>query len=157
MTPEEQIAELQAALATAQAVIDGEPARTADAVAAAHTQLAAYASGLEATLSAAQSDLAAAQQQLAVATADLAVLRPPAGSVITPVEFQRRLIPARFRLPYLSAEVRAGWEAVFREVLTAFSAIYLTDPLLGGMLAKAVADGVLSQAEADAVAAYSEV
>jgi hypothetical protein len=151
MTPEEQIAELQAALAAAQATIDGEPARVAAAVA----QSAAYASGLEATLSAAQADLAAAQSALAVAADRLARLDPPAGSVITPVEFQRRLIPARFRLPYLSAEVRAGWEAVFREVLTTFSAIYLTDPLLGGMLVKAVADGVLSQAEADAVAAYS--
>ncbi|VTT96580.1 unnamed protein product [Gemmataceae bacterium] len=150
MTPEEQIAELQAALAAAQATIDGEPARTAAAVA----QSAAYASGLESTLAAAQADLATAQQQLAVATDRLATLDPPAGSVITPVEFQRRLIPARFRLPYLSAEVRAGWEAVFREVLTAFSAICLTDPLLGGMLAKAVADGVLSQDEADAVGAY---
>lgn len=153
MTAEERIAELEAALAAAQATIDGEPARTAAAVAAAHTQLAAYASGLESTLSAAQADLAAAQSALAVATGELAVLKPPAGSVITPVEFQRRLIPARFRLPFLSEQVRAGWEAVFREVIPTFSAIYLTDPALGGMLEKAVADGVLSQAEADAVRA----
>lgn len=143
MTPEEQIAALTAQLAAANATID---------------QRAEYASGLESQLVAVQGEKATLLSQnstLTARVAELEPLEPPTGSVITPVEFQRRLIPARFRLPYLNEQVRAGWEAVFRDVVTTFREVYLTDPLLGAMLAKAVADQVLSQDEADAVKYYA--
>lgn len=143
MNPDEQIAELTAQLAAANATID---------------QRAAFANGLESQVTTLQAEKAALQSQnstLTARVAELQPLEPPTGAVITVVEFQRRLIPARFRLPYLDEKVRAGWEAVFREVVTTFREVYLTDPLLGAMLAKAVADQVLSKDEAAAVSAHT--
>lgn len=100
--------------------------------------------------------IAAAESARVAAVAELAALKPPTGSVLTPVEFTRRIAGAYLTIPMIQDErVRERWWRIVREMLPQFAAFYLDDPFLVQMLAVAVADGVFTQEQADAITAFS--
>lgn len=76
---------------------------------------------------------------------------PPPGPFAVPiVRFRAGLIPMRLRLLAASDAIRAKWDVILGELMI-LTAVYPREEPVAGLMAMAVADGVLTQAEADAL------
>lgn len=78
---------------------------------------------------------------------------PPAGAVVPVTEFKRRAAMLWVRLGGAAAAVQAKWDRIAGSLLAGFRSIDLTDPTVRALADLAVADGLLTRAEADAVLA----
>ncbi len=80
-----------------------------------------------------------------------AINNPPDGPFAVPiVQFRAGLIPMRLRLLASDPATQAMWAVVLGE-LEVLSVVYPREMPVAGLLAKAVSDGVMLQAEADAL------
>lgn len=76
---------------------------------------------------------------------------PPPGPFAVPViQFRAGLIPMRLRLLSAADAIKAKWDVVLRELMI-LTVVYPREEPVAGLMVEAVSDGVLTQAEADAL------
>lgn len=79
---------------------------------------------------------------------------PAPGSVVPVGEFRERIVMAYVRLPGKGAATQAKWDRIIRDFLPADRGpVNLASPTTAALVAAAVADGLLTQAEATAAVA----
>ncbi len=80
---------------------------------------------------------------------------PAPGSLVPVAAFRERIVMAYLRLGAKPAEVQATWNRVIRDYLPPDRGpVNLASPTTTALLAAAVADGLLTEAEATAAAAH---
>lgn len=87
------------------------------------------------------------------ALAQVADLTPPTGVVLPRSEFKKRIAPVYLALADKGESIQRKWDRILDGLLADYHTVRLTDPVLQALVALAVADGLLTQAQANAALA----
>jgi uncharacterized protein (DUF736 family) len=146
------VEDIQRQLAEATATLAVRDAQ----LAARETQLAAQSlrmAELQAQADAAAEALETRTRERDRARQESADLRPPTGTVVPRGEFKKRLAPAFLVLPDATEKIQRKWDRILDKMLGDYHEVRLTDPTIIALVNTAVADGLLTQKQAQTVLA----
>lgn len=125
-------------------------------LAARETQLAGQSlelAGLRQQVTTLTATLATRTEERDAALAQVAELTPPAGVVIPRGEFKKRLAPAYLVLASKDDATQRKWDRILDGLLADYTEVRLTDATVQALVGAAVADGLLTQQQAEAALA----